>query len=501
MFSWPNVPNRLSRGGKGDSPIFADTKIGTVPGGYTLVEILVALTLTLILMTTVVTVFGRVAKGISKSRNAMEQFDRERTAGQQLNMDLMNVTARPDGHAGKPEEGLGYLEIIEGNYLLSAALPAVTDKGATDYTVGQRGDMIIFTARNATRPFVGRYLGNTIQSDVAEIAWFLRGNRLHRRVLLVVPGAAQALKNYSASFAKGKTIPSYYNDNDISAHLTHDAKGRPIVVPNSLADLTKRENRFGHPTWQQSNAYMPYPFDVRMWQTYSLPTLAECSSPTWMANWQNGSTPPPPTTFPPGGKVDMWDKSPGGAWDEATILSDQAMNPANDGVRVAEDVVLTNVIGFDVKVWEPAANNGAGGYVDLGSTEAGVPLPSVALKNFVAPQGPAYYRFSNGGINESGLARTQKLPQAVYDTGCASYENEGIYHLDKNGSQQVDVPGGLSTNGFDDDLDGLDDDTSEQLTSPPYPVPLRGIQVKIRCFEPDSKQIREITIEHDFLPK
>ncbi len=36
---------------------------------------------------------------------------------------------------------------------------------------------------------------------------------------------------------------------------------------------------------------------------------------------------------------------------------------------------------------------------------------------------------------------------------------------------------------------------------PPYPVPLRGIQIKIRCFEPDSKQIREITIEHDFLPK
>ena len=27
---------------------------------------------------------------------------------------------------------------------------------------------------------------------------------------------------------------------------------------------------------------------------------------------------------------------------------------------------LTNVIGFDVKVWEPAANGSAGGYVDLG---------------------------------------------------------------------------------------------------------------------------------------
>jgi len=25
--------------------------------------------------------------------------------------------------------------------------------------------------------------------------------------------------------------------------------------------------------------------------------------------------------------------------------------------------------------------------------------------------------------------------------------------------------------------------------------------VKIRCFEPDSRQVREVTIEQDFLPK
>ena len=46
--------------------------------GYTLVEILVATTLTLMLMTAVVTVFGGVGDGISKSRRALEQFDRLR---------------------------------------------------------------------------------------------------------------------------------------------------------------------------------------------------------------------------------------------------------------------------------------------------------------------------------------------------------------------------------------------------------------------------------------
>jgi len=35
---------------------------------------------------------------------------------------------------------------------------------------------------------------------------------------------------------------------------------------------------------------------------------------------------------------------------------------------VADDIILTNVIGFDVKAWDPLANGGAGAYVDLGGT-------------------------------------------------------------------------------------------------------------------------------------
>jgi hypothetical protein len=41
----------------------------------------------------------------------------------------------------------------------------------------------------------------------------------------------------------------------------------------------------------------------------------------------------------------------------------------------------------------------------------------------------------------------------------------------------------------------------ENMTAPPYPIPLRGIQVKIRTFEPDSRQVREVTVIQDFLPQ
>lgn len=70
---------------------------------------------------------------------------------------------------------------------------------------------------------------------------------------------------------------------------------------------------------------------------------------------------------------------------------------------------------------------------------------------------------------------------AVYCTWSSHYENDG---RDNNRDGAID--------------EGLDDPTNVE-TMPPYPVPLRAIQVKIRVFEPDSAQIREVTITQDFV--
>jgi hypothetical protein len=40
----------------------------------------------------------------------------------------------------------------------------------------------------------------------------------------------------------------------------------------------------------------------------------------------------------------------------------------------------------------------------------------------------------------------------------------------------------------------------EQETLAPYPLPLRGVQVKLRVYEPDTRQVREMTVVQDFLP-
>jgi type II secretory pathway pseudopilin PulG len=507
-------------------------KRGLGRSGYTLVEILVATFLTLILMTAVVTVFGGVGDGIAKSRRAMEQFDRQRTAVQQFRQDIASITVPMDGRAVRPETAMGYLEYIEsGSGSITSPYgvnpqPINSLTNAADLTVGQCHDIIMFTARNAVRPFVGRYLNaqgqlTVIQSDVAEVAWFLRGTTLHRRVLLIAPGVAAQNPNF------GQNPSTFFQYNDISVRLVNGQ-----LVPNSLADLTKRENRFAHPA-------AAYPFDVRAWGILGLPTLAECSSQTWMSNWKNGTTPAPNTSGTPAipTKITQLDY-----WDNTNIVSKFFPTPPpvgtpqpqldlylnspggnsgqpDPGTRLADDVVLTNVIGFDVKVWEPALNppnNNSAGYVDLGYLNASG--NAYQLKNYVVrtitPLPPAIEpRFQHNGIYPGATLagslaadQTNGPPQRVYDSGCFGYENEGLYNIGNNGVPQPTAPGGTSTNGFADSPpnsvgDGIVDHMSEWISCPPYPVPLRGIQVKIRCFEPDSRQIREMTIVQDFLPK
>ena len=60
---------------------------------------------------------------------------------------------------------------------------------------------------------------------------------------------------------------------------------------------------------------------------------------------------------------------------------------------------------------------------------------------------------------------------------------------------------GQAYNGMDDLGSGIVDSPGESATTAPYPAPLRGIQIKIRVFEPDSRTIREVTVIQNFLPK
>jgi prepilin-type N-terminal cleavage/methylation domain-containing protein len=432
--------------------------------GFTLIEILVSTALTLLLMAAVVTMFGSIGKSVNESRSTLEMADRLRSAAAILQKDLAGatVTVLPPRRVED-----GYFEIIEGPLgdgpgmvqPSSAALVDPTAGGGADGTIIDNDDRLLFTTRSVGRPFVGKVNPNlvgsgSIQSDVAEVTWFVRGRTLYRRVLLVAPWL-----NNPTTGALAESAAGFYARNDVSVR----AEGNRLVA-NTLADLTRRENRFAHAA--QS------PFDARGWGRLGMPLLQECSH----SGWTVGVTAPAgPSGLTP---VDYWGNNPypdGSGCDPET-------GALYAGPRVSEDVILTNVIGFDVKVYEPAIGSTNAGYYDLGYQGAAFD-PNY---NPAANQ-PRYY-FYHTGDPRSGLAATggagTPTSARVYDTWTEFY-NQAAY---------------TPVNGFDDGT-GAVDGPDEPRAAPPYAAPLRGIQIKIRTFEPDSRQVREVTVVQDFLPQ
>ena len=89
----------------------------------------------------------------------------------------------------------------------------------------------------------------------------------------------------------------------------------------------------------------------------------------------------------------------------------------------------------------------------------------------------------------------------VYDTWSSHYENNGIDEDDRDGDTDQFTGFDEGTNGFDDNGMLGPDDPAEFETAPPYNAPLRGVQITIRRYEPDSRQIREVKVKHTFVPQ
>ena len=688
--------------------------------GFTMMEILVATALMLTIMLGVAWVFGMVGDTIANSRSTLEMTGELRGVAIRLKQELDAVTVDMLPPCD-PAENQGYFEITEGaigpviprqvfnpdtseyqpygvaRNLDRPRIPSAADPDQIEYevdsTVGDIDDILMFTTQSSGEPFIGRcaqkraLVGTevaegtdatgdyvygryeTIQSDVAEVAYFVRGRTLYRRVLAIMPdfpaatpfGGNMDTRNDAVTVADPIYILSplgFYN-NDVSVRLEqryNSALTPPwewVLAANTLGDLTKRENRFAHRVAIPSPAGPPagFPYHPHWWcagnpannavwlnPTYwgthyrrvtpsnavenvaypvpaidpynvfiglGLPTLRECSHPSWIAagplpNLVNtdpvlGNTPLTGSQVPltPSSVLDSWNNPH--PYDRLDQDQDTGSLSMFMGPRVGEDVVLTNVVGFDVKVWDPTAlvlpaidakgvvtdlNDlnfyglpgfsgpadpdrhdiipgvavtpgdlgywlamahyldahpmnpsgnyatgagmekywpiGYGAYVDLGYSQ-NASLPVQAWQNL-----PATSLLPQGGSDFAGPGNRRSQLKRVYDTWSTHYESnwldwnlDGVKNTDASG---VEDPGNENRNYgtggvpiIDEGTDGMDnpagsgngivDDVLEQEAPAPYPVGLRGIQIKIRVFDPDSRQVRERTVICDFLPK
>lgn len=459
----------------------------------------------LIMMASVATIFEVMGTSVNDSRATIEMSSRLRNSRNRLQQDLAS-TSCPLLPWNRPAAGDGYFEYTEGplNDLTSTAIILVPGASLVPTNVsgtyaplsglGDYDDILMFTVRSQGEPFVGRGLlpnGNPgmIESPVAEVIWYAVENpdvapndpsylgepgmrTLYRRVLLVAPRLD--LRNAPRNSLE------YYRNFDISARLERGAR-----VANSLSDLTKRENRFAH------------------------------------RSLANGF--PNPNIFP------HWLDLTGIYPVDVSVVSASPLRPfgppfdSGTPPRQGEDVMLTNVLAWDVRAYDPTAplyamgdgtvvtpgdpgwttahgnSNGTniaghGAYVDLGYFPTGAGNVSI-FSNVIYPPRvvsvPWPFKLTRGA---GGL-----LPTATYDTWSFHYEHDGI---DQDKSQGVWRDGvDQGTNGFDDDGQNGVDDVVERETSPPYMAPLRGIQVRIRVYELSSRQIREVSIQQSFVPE
>jgi type II secretory pathway pseudopilin PulG len=485
--------------------------------GYTLIELLITITLTMMMMYAVTTLFAKVSQGVANARSTLEMTEALRGAAARVRMDLEGATAVTSAPE-RPDAARGYLEIIEGP--IGPGISVVPDASGVfaaansdipppnpDTTVGDPDDVLMLTTRSRTQPFVGRCAsapGGVLQSDVAEVAYFVRGRTLYRRVLLVAPSALPTLPTAPPPPAAG-----FYANNDVSVRMEL-VNNVPSAVANTLADLTRRECRFAHPidatyTFQPGNVTIPFPCDARRWFQLGLPTLQESSHPNWIAGGMV-----PVTTAPSGPsevrvpsfpwRIDYW-KNPH-PWDETDSETGRLLQfpppPPPAQLRGSEDVLLNNVVSFDVKVWDPLAPiiadangriliPGDPGYATNFASATLAARGAYVDLDYREVVGPPVSAFSDHGDLRSGLASNGT--GWVYDTWSTSYAGS----RGTNGLDDPDMVTGLP--------DGVVDDPGEWELPPPYAAKLRGIQIKIRVFEPGSRQVRELTLVQEFVAK
>ncbi|MBR5160194.1 MAG: prepilin-type N-terminal cleavage/methylation domain-containing protein [Thermoguttaceae bacterium] len=203
--------------------------------GYTLIEILLAVTLGLVLLLGVVQMFAMVGNFVTGSQGLMELDQKVRSAQIMLQNDLSRYTARMTTPAS-PCSGAGYFRIEE-----KTVTPASADTRLSDFysnlngVIGDNDDVLSFTIHDLDSPFIGRNGTNVVHSPDAEVKWFVNKNAnnvysLYRRIIVLdppgVPSTALTgnIKHASLSdltFSPGVSTETNYRDSKAVTDITN----------------------------------------------------------------------------------------------------------------------------------------------------------------------------------------------------------------------------------------------------------------------------------------
>ena len=490
--------------------------------GLTLVEILIALTMTLVVLGTMTAAFKVASEEMREGRALIELANRARIVEDHLRTDLGSITVETRVYDGEVEPH-GYFEYVEGPNRDSTFAESDSFQGDCD-------DVLAFTARSTdgilyrgrrTRAVIpnGGSVADleleppvVIESSLAEIVWFTTVNdnddvggpgplqaqgidgtvpagapvtssadfddsiRLHRRVLLIRPDLGRLAIGVSIGQAN-----NIIRNNDISVRVvpTNASATRFSIIANSLEDLAIRANRFAHmSTTFNGTGEGNFPNNLLFGDIQN----RVASDDDNIAMYSGAATP--------------WRVSP-------PILSDigafdlRAYSPtARVGERVAV-IVEPSDVGY-ARVPLDLSASGSGAYVDLGygfTLNLPIPIPAPTpdqldeewfIANSAAPNNAVAW---STGVN-------------VWDTWTPAYESDGIDQDSFNGvDQSTNGTQDLISENPDDPGSNVIDDPGERETQPPYVEPIRGMKITLRLVEKGTKQVHQVSVIHSFVPE
>ncbi len=547
--------------------------------GFTLVEMLVSVALVLLMMTLFAQVFQIAAGTVSTQRGIMENDQRARSIQTIITKDLNNRTyryvwpwaARPTGYTDtvntEESDMLGYFYISENNPFDDTD-DVLEFTGKITATVNSLADTDSYSGRalqvgnSLNQPdYDDGDLGNLSSlSSTAEISLFMRRGTtgrpgaLYRRVMLVRQPADSTAEIEphedgnttntlfdSTSGATTRYTPSatstFWKDFDFSARPISSRTFNQTMPPpfingvrfNTLADLQLPTSRFGF-EFADGTADAGKPREFLSGVFFGRYTMEETSNVAFQYPFT--ATPSPMNQATAGLTVDA-----------ATGVVNPLQHNSTNGSRRGEDLLLANVVSFDVKVWDDFANGGLGAFVDIGgpgsvlySTNPAVTgNPDRRLNIDFGPDGPSGNNVFDTWAKDVRLATITsdpaenppllprryiaaatasafELPRFTPGTtagavlpalsgGVSSIPGDPVFFVRSGASAGTNNAAGAAIPLTLPIVYGTPiNDGSVEWTPVDNRRPIRLIQITVRFLDPTSQQLRTVTMQCDLTP-
>lgn len=391
--------------------------------GFTLTEMLVAVTLLLVIMTIFAQIFQIAVTSMTRQKGMANNDQRSRTALSIIDADLKRMSYRPiEGHQGIVPlvPGIRYDELYaasdqRGYFYYSENNPDDDTDDVLQFTI----DTTLLGETKSSKRYAGQsqlpLFGKAVtildangnarrdqpdwddgirdgisQSRWAEVSYFLRHGTLYRRVMLLRDtddGVPFSMENIDRGNKRRLAQPGYRIDADTAYDMMWDYTGNfysdfdfSAHHDNSPYDPSAPEVAVFHSTLSnepQNNWPLGVPhYRFGFYHANGLPReyITDGTNNYFMGRFTHEETSHPNFGYPqfylgPGnphpfnlsfnvarfiatGRLERADGEPG------------FLNNLPDSRR-GTDVVMSNVVGFDVKIWDESANNFAGAFVDI----------------------------------------------------------------------------------------------------------------------------------------